>query len=244
MKKLLLSVFALGLVCSASAQCTPDGTLIPDAFGVYPDTTQNFAIAEVGTPYSQILHFKAPTEAGDIDPQYTGATINNFTVTGVEGIPPGLSYACNISSCQYPGGSTGCAAITGTPTTVGTYEITINITANLAVPLIGNINVPQTFEGYRIHVVEAGTASISPDIKPELLVYPNPAQDVLTIDNLNQFSNVRIIRIVNVEGKLIQTVAYNGDASMNVNTEALVSGVYFVEIAHAEGIERVKFMKK
>jgi hypothetical protein len=244
MKKLLFSVFALGLAVTAKAQCTPDGTLIPDAFGVYPDTTQNFAIAEVGTPYSQILHFKAPTNAGDIDPQYNGATINSFTVTGVVGIPPGLSYACNISSCQYPGGSTGCAAITGTPTTVGTYEITINITANLAVPLIGNINVPQTFEGYRIHVVPAGTASISPSIKPELVVYPNPAQDVLTIDNLNQFSNVGAIRIVNVEGKLIQTIDYNGDASMNLNTEALVSGVYFVEIAHADGIERVKFMKK
>jgi hypothetical protein len=244
MKKLLLSVFALGLVYSASAQCTPDGTLIPDAFGVYPDTTQNFAIAEVGTPYSQVLHFKAPVNAGDIDPQYNGATINSFTVTGVVVIPPGLSYACNISSCQYSGGSVGCAAITGTPTTVGTYEITISITANLAVPLIGNINVPQTFEGYRIHVVAAGTASIAPNMNPELMVYPNPVQDELTIDNLNQFSNVGSIRIVNVEGKLIESVAYNGDASMNINTEALVAGVYFIEIAHAAGIERVKFMKK
>jgi hypothetical protein len=243
MKKLLFSVFALGLAMTAKAQCTPDPSLIPDAFGVYPDTVQNFAIGEVGTAYSQILHFKAPTEAGDIDPTYTGATINNFTVTSVAGIPAGLNYACNISSCQYPGGATGCAAITGTPTTVGTYEITINITANLSVPLIGNINVPQSFGGYRIHVVEAGTASIQSNIKPELMVYPNPVQDVLTIGNLNQFSNVGSVRIVNVEGKLIRSVTYNGDASMNINTEALVSGVYFVEIEHAEGVERVKFMK-
>jgi hypothetical protein len=104
--------------------------------------------------------------------------------------------------------------------------------------------VPQTFGGYRIHVVAAGTASIEPNMNPELMVYPNPVQDELTIDNLNQFSNVGSIRIVNVEGKLIESVAYNGDASMNINTEALVAGVYFIEIAHAAGIERVKFMKK
>jgi hypothetical protein len=243
MKKLLFSVFALGLVMTVKAQCTPDGTLIPDAFGVYPDTTQNFAIAEVGTPYSQVLHFKAPSNAGDIDPNLNLFTITSFQVIGVNGMPPGLSYVCNISSCTYSGGSTGCALISGTPTTEGTYEMTIDVQANLS--LFGApIDTTVTFSGYRIHVVPAGTASISSNIKPELLVYPNPAQDVLTIDNLNQFSNVRIIRIVNVEGKLIQTVAYNGDASMTVNTEPLVSGVYFVEIAHAEGIERVKFMKK
>jgi hypothetical protein len=249
MKKLLLSVFVLGLSLTAKAQCTPDETLIPDAFGVYPDTTQNFALAEVGTPYSQILHFKAPIDAGDIDPAYEGQTIQSFTVTGVDNMPPGLSYACNISSCQYPGGSTGCAAITGTPTTAGTYELVINIDAVVLAVIVPGfppvpVTVSETFAGYRIIVSPAGTATVELNIKPELMVYPNPAQDVLTIDNLNQFSNVGSVRIVNVEGKLIQSVAYNGDASMNINTEALVSGVYFVEIAHADGIERVKFMKK
>jgi hypothetical protein len=249
MKKLLFSVFALSFAISVKAQCTPDGTLIPDAFGVYPDTTQNFAIAEVGTPYSQVLHFKAPSDAGDIDEAYAGQTIESFTVMSVDNMPPGLSYACNISSCQYPGGSTGCAAITGTPTTTGTYEMVINIRAVVLAEILPGfppvpVTVDESFGGYRIHVVEAGTASIEPNIKPELLVYPNPAQEVLTIDNLNQFSNVGAIRVVNVEGKLIQAVAYNGDASMTLNTEALVSGVYFVEIAHADGIERVKFMKK
>lgn len=249
MKKLLFSLFAFSLALQVNAQCTPDGTLIPDAFGVYPDTTQNFAIAEEGTAYSQILHFKAPSDAGDVDPTYAGQTIQSFTVTGVDNMPPGLVYNCNISSCEYAGGSTGCAAITGTPTEVGTYEMIINISAVVLVTIVPGappvaVTLEETFSGYRIIVVPAGTASISPNFKPELVVFPNPAQDMLTIDNLNQFSSVSVIRIVNVEGKLIESVAYNGDASMNVNTEALVSGVYFIEIAHTDGIERVKFMKK
>ncbi len=249
MKKLLLSVFALSLALQVNAQCTPDGTLIPDAFGVYPDTTQNFAIAEEGTAYSQILHFKAPSDAGDVDPAYSGQTIQSFTVTGVDNMPPGLVYNCNISSCEYAGGSTGCAAITGTPTEVGTYEMIINISAVVLVTIVPGtppvaVTLEETFSGYRIIVVPAGTASISPNFKPELMVFPNPVQDVLTIENLNQFNSVSVIRIVNVEGKLIESIAFSGDAAMNINTEALISGVYFVEIAHAEGIERVKFMKK
>jgi len=244
MKKLLLSLLLLSGISYAGAQCTPDPTLIADAFGVYPDTTQNFAIAEVGTPYSQVLHFKAPTNAGDIDPIYNGATINNFSVTGVVGLPPGMSYACNISSCQYPGGSTGCAAITGTPTTAGTYEITVQISANLSVPLIGSIDVPQEFVGYRIIVVPAGTASLSANFAPSLSLYPNPVQDMLTIENLTQFNQVSTIRLVNIEGKLISTTVFNGENTTNIDTQALMSGVYFIEVAHANGIERIKFIKR
>lgn len=244
MKKLLFSLAVFGLYQTASAQCTPDPDLIPDAFGVYPDTTTNFANGVVGEPYSQILHFKAPTEAGEINPQFTGATINTFTVTGVDGIPPGLAYACNISNCQYNGGSTGCAAITGTPTTAGTYEMTINITANITIPILGSQNVPQSFEGYRIIVSEDGGVSIEKNSISKLNVFPNPAQSSLTIANLKDFSQAYVAKILNVEGKLIQSLELSGLESVVFNTNNLTSGVYVVELIHANGVERTKFIKE
>lgn len=242
MKKLLLIGAAFLLANVAQAQCTPDGTLIADAFGVYPDTTQNFAIAEVGTPYNQVLHFKAPTSAGDIDPTLAAFTITSFTVTDVEGIPPGLDYACNVSSCQYAGGSTGCAAITGTPTEVGTYEITINVTAVITI-LGNNTNYPATFSGYRIHVVPAGTASIQNWNGANLAMYPNPVQTQLTIQDLKQFTNVSAIKVVNIEGKTMQTMDIDNLEMVNISTGHLQSGIYFVEIQHANGVERRRFIK-
>ncbi len=242
MKKLLFSGLAIMTLFAVQAQCTPDGSLIADAFGVYPDTTQNFAIAEVGVPYTQVLHFKAPTNAGDIDPNLSAFTISSFTVSSVTGIPPGLSYACNISSCQYPGGATGCAAITGTPTEVGTFEITINVTA--VITLFGNnTNYPTSFSGYRIHVVPAGTASLSQKEQTKWSIYPNPVQSELTIQNLGQIDGATSVNIFNVEGKMMKSVQVSGEDLMIIQTNDLFSGVYFVEIQNATGVERKKFIK-
>lgn len=244
MKKLLLSFAALGFAFSTHAQCTPDETLIPDAFGVYPDTTQNFVNGVVGEPYVQVLHFKAPTDAGEINPQFAGATINTFTVTGVEGIPPGLSYTCNISNCQYDGGSTGCASITGTPTESGEFDITINITANINLGPLGNQDIPQAFEGYRIVVTEDGEVSIVKNEVATLSMYPNPVNEALTIGNLNDFNQAIAVNLYNLSGKLVSSSNVQGLETIIVNTSALNAGVYFVELQHLNGVERQKFIKE
>lgn len=248
MKKFFLSAAVLAFTLTAQAQCTPDESLIPDAFGVYPDTTQNFVNGEVNLPYSQVLHFKAPSDAGDVDPAYEGQTIQSFTVTGVDGMPPGLSYACNISTCQYPGGSTGCAAITGTPTTAGTYEMTINITAVVLVTLFPGVpptpvTLNEAFGGYRIIVLEEESASIEKIENSALSIYPNPAKSMLTLSNLNSFSGISSVSIVNLEGKIMQTTDAAGVENIHLNTAALSSGVYIVEVQHANGTERKRFIK-
>ena len=244
MKKLLLSFAALGFTFAIQAQCTPDETLVPDAFGVYPDTTQNFVNGVVGVPYVQVLHFKAPTDAGEINPQFNGATINTFTVTSVEGIPPGLSYTCNISNCQYNGGSTGCATISGTPTQAGEYDITINITANITIPILGPQNVPQAFEGYKIVVTEDGEVSIVKNEMATLSMYPNPVNEALTIANLNDFNQATVVNLYNLAGKLISSSHVQGLESITLNTITLSTGVYFIELEHNNGIERQKFIKE
>lgn len=249
MKKLVFSVAVIAMAIAAQAQCTPDETLIPDAFGVYPDTTQNFVNGVVGTPYSQILHFKAPSDAGDVDPNFAGQTIESFTVTGVDGMPPGLSYACNISNCQYAGGSTGCAAITGTPTEAGTFEMTINITAVILVTIIPGVpptplSQSETFDGYRIIIAEDGSASIEKLEKNTLSLHPNPANAVLTLSNLTDFVGVSSASIVSLDGKVMQNFDASGVEALELNTTTLSSGVYVVEVQHANGIERKRFIKE
>jgi hypothetical protein len=250
MRKLLFSIstvslFSLGL----NAQCTPDESLIDGAFGVYPDTIINFASATVNVPYTQVLHFKAPSDAGDVDPNFAGQTIQSFTVTGVTGMPPGLSYACNVSTCQYNGGSAGCATVSGTPTQVGTYEITIDIKAVVLVSLIPGfpptpVNVEQSFSGYRIHVLPEGASSIEKLENRTFSLSPNPVKKELFVANLNQLSGVEIIQLFNIEGKQLQAHASQGADSVTLDTELLEAGVYFVQVQHQNGVERKKFIKE
>lgn len=250
MRKLLLSFSALSLLSwNVSAQCTPDASLITGAFGVYPDTVINFSVAEINSPYSQVLQFKAPSDAGEIDPNFAGQIIQSFTVTGVDGMPPGLSYACNITSCQYAGGSGGCAAITGTPTALGTFDITINITAVVLVTIIPGtpptpVDVPRSFDGYKISVVAQGSSSIDALSQSSLSIFPNPVQGQLTLNNLKDFSGLDYVNILNIEGKIVQSFLGQQDDKLEVNTADLNAGIYFIEVQHANGVERKKFIKE
>ena len=130
MKKLILLFFSINILAfSSNAQCVPDPLYFDSIYGAWPDTITNFGPGQVGVFYTQILDFKLPTDAGDIDPQYIGLgiTIDSAVLASVAGLPPGISYACNTSTCSWLGGSQGCAAITGTPTTTGTYDIVISL---------------------------------------------------------------------------------------------------------------------
>lgn len=245
MKKLLLSFSLTTLLISNSfGQCTPQPGLIDDAYGVYPDTVINFPGAVLSAPYYTELNFKAPSDAGEIDPLYTGATINYFTVTSVDGLPPGMTYECNVSNCQYPGGSAGCASISGTCVTEGVYEIIINITANITIPFVGTTDVPESFTGYRIYVNEEGAVSLFENELEQITLYPNPVSDKYTLTGLSADFGVTSIAIFNMEGKLIQTVDNNNETSVDVATSSLQNGMYFVNITHHNGTKVLKFIKE
>jgi len=244
MKKLLLSfaVAALAAV-NVNAQCTP-GAAYPSAtwadsiYGVWPDTIQNLPAGEVGVPYNTDLNFKAPADASLIDPTVSG-TINDFTVDAVNGLPPGLSYACNNAGCTYVGDELGCANVSGTPTTAGTYEITIDITANVDIGFGIVIPFTETFSGYRIEVGNTGTISLT---KEKFEVYPNPANNEVTINGLEDLS-ISSLEIVNMAGATVKSYDNVNTPSFNMNIAELENGMYFVKINH-EITELVKFIKK
>jgi hypothetical protein len=237
MKKLLLSIAVLTFGTSvAMAQCTPDVTApapnyADSTFGAWPDTTTNFANGAVGVPYTQELQFKVPLDAGDVDPLLAGSDIESFTVDAVNGLPPGLSYACNISNCEFLGGTVGCALLSGTPTTAGTYEVEIEVTG--VISIFGfPANAPYTFVGYEIVIGAAGEVEL---VYNPFKVVPNPANDKINIQGLSKF-NVTGIEITNMDA--------TGLASMEVSLDGFANGIYFVNVNHSNGKEVVKFIKE
>jgi hypothetical protein len=146
----------------AGAQCTPIPT---NTALITPDTVTNFVSGTVGQPYNQVIYIHPPDDTTANVPPFgnINVTVTNITLDNVGNLPPGLSYVCNPASCIYPGGVSGCAVISGTPTLAGTYVLDIAITANGTVVIIGQtIPVAQqdTIQSYRI-VVDPAASGIA-----------------------------------------------------------------------------------
>jgi len=158
MKKLLslivVTVF-VGTVTVSAQTCTPDAQYTKD--GIYPDTLVGLPCAEVGVLYQTTITVIVPVDSiydlgGSIG--VINATIDSIVVqdnTGdgiaVNGLPPGFIKVCNPPSCSWPGGSTGCLLLIGTPSAgdEGTYNIVVEVDA-YALELVPFGNPPVNLE--------------------------------------------------------------------------------------------------
>lgn len=60
-----------------------------------------------------------------------------------------------------------------------------------------------------------------------LVIYPNPVVSILTIDNCD---DVQTVSIMNVTGKVIQTMETNFESRITINMEAYGKGIYFLKL--------------
>src|SRR5690554_2524741 len=240
MKKILLMCsFVMGLSAVASAQCTPGPQF---GNGIYPDTITNLVKGCKGVPYEQVVSVRVPKDTvAAFQGQTVTAKFNYIKIDSVQGMPAGLNYACNPSSCSFPGESDGCAIITGTTSLVGVHGLTFYLTANVKLPIIGDLDQPQVFSGYRIEIEECSTASLPlVNVVTSFDVYPNPAKGSVTVSNLSEFGG-KNIHIFNTEGKVVKTIFTDKDA-VTFSTEALETGIYFVKVMQNNTQETVKLV--
>ena len=256
MKLFLLSLtFTTLFATSGVAQsCTPGSNYADSTYGVWPSPTTNFPAALVGVPYTTDINFKVPTtiteEIGAAIPEaakLVGTPIQSFKITNVAGLPAGFSYACNISSCEYLGGSNGCANVYGTSTEpAGSYPASIDFDITVLVSLLPGIPpVPVTqstsFDGYSI---ELGTAGTIEQIIAPITVSPNPANDEIKIEGITTSMKANQISILNIEGKVVAERQIKDVLNTTFDLSALKAGIYFVNVSHASGNKTVKFIKQ
>ena len=178
MKKLLLLLFTFTAYNLSISQCTPDPLYADSSWGIWPDEQTNFMSGDIGVAYQQIINFKVPIDAGDIDSAFAGVPVDSVVLNNVSNLPPGISYACNVPSCTWYGDSAGCANIDGMPTTNGSFQITLDITG--WVTIFFN-PFPQTFtyDGYVINIGPVGIDSYHLTTNTFKLdnAIPNPANN-------------------------------------------------------------------
>ena len=251
MRKLLLFLVVLGgfaINALAQPQCTPDPQYADSVYGVWPDTTTNFPPAETGVYYESVLNFKAPnTVTADLDPtgEFVGSAIESYVVTDVTGLPAEYAYACNATNCNYAGGEQGCATVYGTTNTAGTYDVEIFLDVTVLVELFPGvppapITQSTSFTGYRI---EVGSSGIGVNGMESLLVVPNPAKDVVSVNGLNNILNANEIVLTNIEGKELARRTISSD-KQNFDMTSLKAGIYIVNVYHANGVESIRVVKE
>jgi hypothetical protein len=254
MKLLLLCLtFVVFTANNLGAQtCTPGTNFADSTYGVWPSPATNFPAALVSVPYTTDINFKVPsTITADIVaviPEaalFLGSTIQSFKITNVTGLPAGFLYACNISSCQYNGGSNGCANIYGTTLApAGSYPVALELDVTVLVSLFPGfppspVTQSTAFDGYSIELGNAGT--IEQIIAP-ITVSPNPANNEIKIEGITASMKASQISILNIEGKVVASQQMNGTTNCAFDLTNLHSGIYFASIQYAGGVENIKFI--
>lgn len=74
----------------------------------------------------------------------------------------------------------------------------------------------------------------------EVLMYPNPFNNNLFLENLNKVSNLKIYTII---GQLIYSKSLNGQDKLNINTSYFASGLYILNLQNETRYIQVKLLK-
>ncbi|MBL7982334.1 MAG: T9SS type A sorting domain-containing protein [Flavobacteriales bacterium] len=237
LRTLLVTSAAVAAFSAMAQPCTPDPLYTDSLFGVWPDTTENFAPAYLGVPYQQVLNLKVPQDAGTIDPQFAGVVLDSVAFTGVTGLPPGLSIACasqTPATCSYLTGQLGCGVIQGTPTQLGMFNLTLNVTAYSTLGIFV-LPIPYEFSGYRIEVMEntIGISEASSSVLGQVRNVPNPFNARTQIEFQLSKPGVVKVRVFNLVGEELWMHQMQGKAGMNrVPFEGgnLPEGVYLFKV--------------
>lgn len=244
-KLLLLATIPFIGITTASAQCTPDGSITEP--GIYPDTLPE---AYVGTAYGEVVQFYVPT---DTTFEYNGtvipANVESVEIMSVDwsGLDAkGFSYACNPGTCDFPGGSNGCILISGTAPTsdmVGNYPLVLELKYHLTLPTFGNLpfDTTQLITDFFIDVNEpAAIGKLRDSIAFQVLQnVPNPFNGSTKIQFSSPTANLLFtFGVLSMLGEPLYTkeiIAHKGVNTFDFDGSGLSNGTYLYSLSNENG---------
>lgn len=222
---------------NVNAQCIPDSNIVTP--GIVPDSATNMLPGVVGVTYNQEMQFKAPVDTViSVGGFPVTAQIVSIELTSLTGMPPGLSSACNPASCVYPGGSNGCALITGMPSTAGTYPITAIVTTSFTIFGTPASQI-DTVDYYFINI-SSGVGIEEINNEADLVLeqnIPNPVIDFTQITFYSSKNRMVIVQVHDLLGSEVyrtEMEAQKGQNIINLNLNGVSSGIYVYSIGNDE----------
>lgn len=92
-----------------------------------------------------------------------------------------------------------------------------------------------------INSIGVSNAQKNKNVMANILLSPNPVQDILRIDGLSSFT--KTISIIDAKGKLLKQETTAND-NYSFNTKQLSAGIYLVRIAGGHAATTLKFLKE
>jgi len=217
----------------AFSQCTPNSGLTdPEGNGqMSPDTLYG----QEGVNMNTTLSIIAPDTASV--PGYSGyVTIHHVTITGIQGKPAWLSYACNPANCEYTGSAVNCALVTGTPPVGSAGTILVYPILDVYISVMG---APvQALTGYvdnskplvLIVAPAAGVEELGNTGFGVIANKPNPFINTTEVGCYTVNAETVTLNVFTMTGNSVYTETINtrpGENKFMFNGQDLSSGMYF-----------------
>ncbi len=231
MNKLVFSITLLLTIGISNllAQCTPD------AFAFLPvspltDTTV------VNLPYLQTITISVPPDTTITLPIVGPQTVQIVKMTVTPAPPAGFTATCNIPSCTWDGGTKGCIQVAGTPTTVGTVTIPMNVSINYVFNGTGgNFTLPNPAP-FNIEVIAA------PNGVEDVLAInafrfapcsPSPADASTTLAFSTPIATDMNVSMYDLSGAVVKNATIHANAGINKaewSISGIASGMYIISL--------------
>ena len=119
---------------------------------------------------------------------------------------------------------------------------------SVVVSLTGNIDLKQiNFDliGNQVQLNESSTDILSKESMffKDLKVYPNPSQDLVTIDLPSELKNDVTVTVLDSQGKQVETQVINSNSN-TLNVSKWQAGVYLIQIEHEDSRIVKRFVKQ
>ncbi len=92
-------------------------------------------------------------------------------------------------------------------------------------------------------VIDTTSAGISTVEKTKFIIYPNPAQNFISIKFENQISSAELT-IINLLGEIVLSSKINNINTARIDVASLTSGIYFFQIRAGNEFQQMKFIKQ
>jgi hypothetical protein len=232
---LTIVVFIL-MVKGLLAQCTPDPYITNP--GIYPDSASGFPPAVATYPYNLTITVVVPADT--LIPPLPLLPIDSIGVTGVEGLPEGFQFLPSRPSGFWPGGTKGCALITGTPTKaqVGEYPLVFHV-----VGYISNLPFPYDVTFYSIKVLDSTHYGIDDSgDKFSLEVSQLSPNDQIQLFISSPTSGNFLFQLYNINGLIVYSETLNisaGESHFSIKPGKLPKGIYFISLSRAKSSQKI-----
>jgi hypothetical protein len=244
MRKILL-LFLLAATCSvmqAQPVCNPNFIyVILGITGLWPNPQQGpLPDGDINMPYSETITIVVGADT-TIDLSQFGlplgsvtVSINSLDISGVNGLPTGLNYACNNVACSWGNTSSGCLKISGTPTQGGQFSVGVLTSLNINIPNFGPFTTPAVPAAYDLFILDPNSVTDLRDLGYALEApAPNPSSGRTMLRYTTPAATPVRWEVTDLTGRKVLSadqLASSGDNSFQIDASQWASGLYLCSL--------------